>query len=42
MEDERELNLREYFATLLMKAKLGMDIKDEVLPLIENVISVMM
>ena len=39
MEDERELNLREYFATLLMKAKLGVDIKYEVLPLIENVIS---
>lgn len=39
MKDERELKLREYFATLLMKAKLEVDIKDEVLPLIENVIS---
>lgn len=31
MEDERELNLREYFATLLLKAKMGEDIKNEAL-----------
>ena len=37
MEDERELNLREYFATLLLKAKMGEDIKNEALTLIGNV-----
>ena len=37
MEDERELNLREYFATLLLKAKMGEDIKKEALTLIGNV-----
>ena len=37
MEDERELNLREYFATLLLKAKMGEDIKNEALTLIGNI-----
>ena len=37
MEDERELNLREYFASLLLKAKMGEDIKNEALTLIGNV-----
>ena len=37
MEDERELNLREYFATLLLKAKMGEDIKNEALTLIGDI-----